>query len=274
MMTTVTRLTSKNNPLFKSIRFLASGSRRAPEDMVLAEGIRVLEEVNRSPYKIESVVISENFGTLPRERALLQIWKSRGVRFHMLSAALFESLSCLQTPQGAIALVKIPQGSLPSQKEPAALVVYACGIQDPGNLGTLIRAAAAAGATLFCTSKETVSARNPKVIRSSAGLYFHLTPVEHVDFSEFRRYCRTHSIRLYRTDTRDGVPHTESDLKSSCALLLGNEGSGMNKDNYPGIPALRIPMARGTESLNVALAGAVILFEASRQRSASRLAGE
>jgi TrmH family RNA methyltransferase len=267
MMPSVTRLTSKNNPLLKSIRLLASGSHRAPEDTVLAEGTRVLEEVNRSPCRIEAVVLSDNFGIYPREQALLQTWRSMGIRFYQVNAALFQSLSCLQTPQGAIALVKAPPASLPSKQDPAALVVYACGIQDPGNLGTLIRSAAAAGATLFCTSKETVSARNPKAIRSSAGLYFHLSPVEHVDFSEFHLFCRDHSIRLYRTDTREGVPHTKSDLKSPCAVLLGNEGSGMNEANYPGLPAIRIAMANRIESLNVASAGAVILFEASRQRS-------
>jgi len=267
MMPTVHRLTSKNNPILKSIRLLASGSHRAPQNVVLAEGIRVLEEVNRSPCKIEAVVISDNFGSSSREQDLIQAWRSTGIRFYQVDTALFQSFSCLQTPQGAIALVRTPPTSLFSKRSSAALAVYACGIQDPGNLGTLLRTAAAAGATLFCTSRETVSAKNPKAIRSSAGLFFHLAPVEHVDFSEFHRYCMNHSIQLYRTDTQDGVPYTDADLKSPCAVLLGNEGSGMSEENFPGVPAIRIPMADGIESLNVALAGAVILFEAFRQRS-------
>lgn len=269
MMTTVTRLTSKNNPLLKKIRLMASGSRRAPAEIVLAEGTRILEEVNRSRYGIEAVVISDKFCSGPREQALFQNWISRGMRLYQVNLALFASLSCLQSPQGAVACVRVPRASLPAKQTPPALVLYACGIQDPGNLGTLIRTAAAAGATLICTSRETVSARNPKAIRSSAGAFFHLTPVEHLDFEDFHSYCMKHSIRLYRTDTRDGVPHTESDLASPCAFLLGNEGSGMKKELHPGMPAIRIPMAGGIESLNVALAGAVVLFEASRQRSAS-----
>ncbi|MBN2317821.1 MAG: RNA methyltransferase [Acidobacteria bacterium] len=272
MLTSVTRLTSKANPLLKTIRLMATGSHRAPEDLVLAEGIRVLEEANRSRYSIETVILSEKFCSNPREQALFKNWLSRGVRLYQVKTALFESLSCLRTPQGAIALVSVPRILFPSQHNPAALVLYACGIQDPGNMGTLIRTAAAAGATLICTSKETVSARNPKAIRSSAGTFFHLSPVEHVDFADFHRYCMDHSIQIYRTDARDGVPYTESDLKSPCAVLLGNEGSGMNEELYPGIPSIRIPMAMGIESLNVALAGAVILFEASRQRAASPVA--
>jgi TrmH family RNA methyltransferase len=269
MMPTVTRLTSKNNPLLKRMRLLASGSRRAPADIVLAEGTRVLEEVVRSRYRIETVVMTGKFGAIQREKALLQKLKSRGVHFYQVEPALFQSISSLRTPQGAVALVEVPRATLPRHTEPGALVLYACGIQDPGNLGTLIRAAAAAGATLFCTSTETVSASNPKAIRSSAGAFFHLTPVEHVDFSEFRRYCARNAIQVYRTDAREGAPHTESDLQSPCAVLLGNEGSGVNKNNYPGLSAIRIPIAAGMDSLNVALAGAVILFEASRQRSAS-----
>jgi TrmH family RNA methyltransferase len=268
-MTTVTRLTSKNNPLLKKIRLLASCSHRAPENIVLAEGTRVLLEASRSRHSIEAVVFSEKFGSDPGERALLQDWIPRKIQLYQVKEELFKSLSSLRTPQGAIALVNVPRLSLPPRPDSGALVLYACGIQDPGNMGTLIRTAAAAGVTLFCTSKGTVSARNPKSIRSSAGTFFRLPPVEHVDFNDFRIYCINHSIQLYRTDTRDGVPHTEADLKSPCAVLLGNEGSGMSEEDYPGTLAIRIPMAMGIESLNVALAGAIILFEASRQRSKS-----
>jgi len=265
-MTTVTHLTSKDNPLLKKIRLLASGSHRAPRELVVAEGTRVLEEVVQSGHAIEAVVLSERFGSDLREKTLLEKWRNLGIRLYPVKEKLFESLSGFETPQGAIALVRIPERHLPPKTGPGALVLYACGIQDPGNMGTLIRTAAAAGATLICTSPGTVSARNPKSIRASAGTFFHLTPVEHVDSNVFFRYCMDRSIRLYRTDIMNGVPYTESDLKSPCAILLGNEGSGMNEEVFAGLPAIRIPMASGIESLNVALAVAFILFEASRQR--------
>jgi TrmH family RNA methyltransferase len=163
--------------------------------------------------------------------------------------------------------VFVPEGDLKSISPVLnPLVLYACGIQDPGNLGTLIRTAAAAGAHMVCTSKGTVSARNPKAVRSSAGAIFHLSIVEHADASEFRRFCEHHTIRLYRTHAREGTHYTEANLKSPCAVLLGNEGSGMDEKEFSDCPTIRIPMAEGIESLNVAIAGAVILFEASRQR--------
>jgi TrmH family RNA methyltransferase len=271
---TASQLTSRDNPVLKAIRLVSSGSRGAPKQLVAAEGIRVLEEVNRASWKIEAVVFSEHFGSAAREKDLLNAWRRRGVRAYRIGEKLFESVSSVQTPQGAIALVRVPELSLdsvlPSRN---LLILYACGIQDPGNLGTLIRSAAAAGASLACTTPGTVSARNPKALRASAGAFFRLPLVEHVGMPDFQNYCDLHSVRLYRTDARKGVPHTEADLRSPCAILLGNEGSGLAEAEFSGIPPIRIPMAEGVESLNVAMAGSVILFEALRQRRTSSAGG-
>jgi len=186
---------------------------------------------------------------------------------YRLKGNLFKSISAVQTHQGAAALVRVPELALPSVRPEAnPLILYACGIQDPGNLGTLIRTAAAAGASLVCSMKGTVSARSAKVIRSSAGSFFRVPVVEHTEISEFQRYCELHSIRMYRTDARQGVIYTEANLRSPCALLLGNEGGGTAEAEFSVFPALRIPMAESVESLNVAVAGAIILFEARRQR--------
>ncbi len=260
-------LTSTNNPLLKRIRLLSSGSRRAPSDLVLAEGTRVLEEAMASGHTVTAVVVSDAFGRDSREQGLLDNWRNRKIPIYRVQKNLFQALSCLQTSQGAIAIVTIPEPRLPLNLAGNTVVLYACGIQDPGNLGTLIRTAAASGATLVCTSRETVSARNPKAIRSSAGVYFHHPPVEDVSADAFLHFCRDRSIRVYRTDARAGIPYTEADLASPCAVLLGNEGRGMEEAAFAGLPSIRIPMANGIESLNVALAGAVIVFEAARQRS-------
>ena len=261
------RIESRDNPLIKTIRRVAGASRQAPEELVIAEGMRVLEEVERAGCEIKAAVISENFGLSPRERKLLQAWSSRAIRACRVPESLFEYISGVQTPQGSLALVRIPILSLsnvrPSQ---GCLILFACGIQDPGNLGTLIRTATAAGASLVCTAPGTVSARNPKVIRASAGTFFHLPVIENIGLSDFREYCEHNAIRLYRTDTREGTVYAKAELQSSCAILLGNEGGGLSEKEFAGIPAIRIPMAKGVESLNVAMAGSIILFEAARQR--------
>jgi RNA methyltransferase, TrmH family len=264
---TVSHLTSKDNPLLKTIRLMISGSHRSPEHLVAAEGIRVLEEANKAGCEIETVVCSERFGSEAREKSLLDVWISKGIPIYKTGEKLFQSISSVQTPQGAIALVRTPKLSLNDiPPAPNALILCACEIQDPGNLGTLIRTAAAAGANLICTTKGTVSARNPKSLRSSAGAFFRLPVIEHIDLDDVRAYCNAHSIRPHRTDPREGILYTEVDLRSACAIFLGNEGSGMPRDAFAGFSSIHIPMAEGSESLNVAMAGTIILFEAFRQR--------
>jgi len=274
MNKSVTQLTSRNNLLLKKIRRLASGTHSEQDEIVMAEGTRVLEEVLQSDCFVESVVVSENFGSDPRESRLLESWLNRKIRLYQITEKLFQSLSCFHTAQGAIALVRVPAVQLQHNKAPDALVLYASGIQDPGNLGTLIRSAAASGSTLLCTSPGTCSARNPKAIRSSAGVFFHHTPVERIPQETFIRFCKEHSICIYRTDTLHGVPYTESDLASPSAILLGNEGNGIHEEAFLEFPAICIPMSNRVDSLNVALAGAVLLFEAARQRSLKKHNGQ
>jgi RNA methyltransferase, TrmH family len=264
----VSQLTSRDNPLFKTIRLVASGSKRAPQDLVLAEGVRVLEEAARAGHPIEAALFIENFGAAAREQALLQKWRAKNVRLYKTSEKLFKTASSVQTPQGALALIRVGSFRLSDFKTfQNSLIVFACGIQDPGNIGTLIRTAAAAGATMICTEKGTVSARNPKSIRASAGAFFHLVPIENVEVEDLLEYCRRHWIQPYRTDAREGINYTHADLRSSCVIFLGNEGSGMGAKELAGVPPIRIPMDQKIESLNVASAGAIILFEAAKQRS-------
>jgi RNA methyltransferase, TrmH family len=264
----IQQLTSRDNAVLKTIRLVASGSRRTPQDLVIAEGVRVLEEVERAGSELQAVVFSEDFGAGSREKDLLDHWQERCRALYRVGATLFQSVSTVQTPQGAIAIVRVPELTLASVRPGcSSLILYTCGVQDPGNMGTLIRTAAAAGACMVCTTPGTVSARNPKAVRSSAGTFFRIPVVEHAESSEFREYCERYSIRLYRTDAREGVLYTEADLKSPCAILVGNEGAGIAPQEFQPVPAIRIPMTEETESLNVAIAGAIILFEAFRQRT-------
>ncbi len=265
---TISQLTSRNNSLLKTLRLISSGSRRAPKDLAVSEGIRVLEELNKSHCTVEAVVISERFGNSCKEEDLLNVWLSKSVPVYRVSDTLFMSVSDVKTPQGAVALVRFPElvlDKIPAQQN--ALVLFACGIQDPGNLGTLIRTAVAAGATSVCATRGTVSARNPKTIRASAGAIFRIPVIERVDITAFINYCRLHSIKAYRTDVSEGLAYTRADLASPCAIVLGNEGSGIGQEQFAELPAIHIPMSEGVESLNVAMAGGIFLYEAWRQRS-------
>jgi TrmH family RNA methyltransferase len=260
-------LTSKDNPILKTIRRISAGSPKSSQPLLAIEGVRMLEEASLSGCRMEAIVLAEHFGIDSREQFLIDSWRASQIPIYRIKESLFKTLSKVETPQGAIALVHVPPKSLSEfvlKKHP--LILCAWGIQDPGNLGTLIRTSMAAGADLVCTIKGTVSIRNPKTIRSSAGALFRMPIAEHIEASEFLSYCRKNKIQIYRTDARDGIEYTKADFMAPCAILLGNEGSGIQEEDLAGFPSIHIPMARETESLNVAVAGAILLFEASRQR--------
>jgi TrmH family RNA methyltransferase len=264
-------IASKSNPMIKTIRQVADQARSAPPDLVLAEGIRLLEEAVASGLEIEALLISEGFGRADRERSLLDTLSRTRVRGFRAAESLFRYASGVLNPQGVLALVHLPILRLNDAELPEKpLVICACGLQDPGNFGSLIRTAAAAGASLLCALTGTVSARNPKTVRASAGAVFRLPIVEHVSAGAFLAFCRERSISPLISSARAGACHSRTDLTGSCALLFGNEGSGLDADEWAGIPSVRIPMTGRVESLNVAAAGAVLMFEAFGQRSRVR----
>jgi RNA methyltransferase, TrmH family len=269
----ILRITSKDNPLLRTLRLVAAESRRAPDDLVVVEGLRALEAASELS-EVHSVLIADSFGKHAREQRLLELWASNHhTKVCQAPDAIVGAVSDVRTSQGGIALVRMPRIALAEAPEaPNPLVLCACALQDPGNLGTLIRAAAAAGATLICSTPGTVSFRNPKVIRASAGACFRIPMVQSIAPEDFLRFCRKHGIQVHATGAGGRHACYEADLASPTAVLLGSESSGISVEEWPGIPALRIPMAEGVESLNVAVAGAILLYEAFRQRNAVTMA--
>jgi TrmH family RNA methyltransferase len=263
-------ITSKHNPLLKRLRLAAARTRRAPPDLVIAEGMHAVEEATAAGCMIEVCLVSTRFGNAQSEKHILEEWSCRRIEIYQAPEPVVRSVSDVVTPQGVIALVRVPLRSLSEFKAfHKPLILCAWGVQDPGNLGTLIRTAAAAGAAMVCTLAGTVSPRNPKSIRSSAGAFFRIPVVEEATPEQFFMHCRTEAIVPYRTSPTHGIPYFEADFTHSCAVLLGNEGSGVPQGNGSSLPSLRIPMAPGVESLNVAAAGAVLMLEAHRQRTGS-----
>jgi TrmH family RNA methyltransferase len=266
-----TPITNKANPFAKKVRLVASQARSAPAELVLAEGVRVLEEAIAARHEIEGAMISEGFGRGPKEKALIERLRAEGIRLYRAGDALMRNLSGVVAPQGVLGLVRVPILSLDAvSPDGNPLILCACGIQDPGNLGTLIRTAAAAGARMVCTISGTVSARNPKSVRSSAGVFFCIPVIEDLRPEDFLEFCRSRSVRAFRADARARAAYDSLDLTQATAILLGGESRGLTGQEWTALPAIRIPMSPGVESLNVAAAGAILLFEAYRQRSAPR----
>ncbi len=264
---TVVQIRSPHNPLIRTVRLIGTRSKRAPEELVLAEGLRVLEDTVRSGCRITAAIISEGFGGDHREESLIRSLQNAGTRLYRTTDRLLRSLSEVVEPQGVIGLVTVPHLKLADVViRQQALILCLCGLQDPGNLGTLIRTAVAAGVSMICTTPVTVSARNPKAVRASAGAFFRARVVERVTPEDLLEFCRFHGLTVYRTDAGRGIEYHRANLGVPLALLLGNESRGFRDEDWRRIPALRIPLLGGVESLNVGTAGAVILFEALRQR--------
>jgi TrmH family RNA methyltransferase len=267
-------LSSKDNPLVRTIRLVMEEARRAPAHLVLAEGVRGLEEATEAGCDFEAILIEEGFGSDPRQQALLDAWSARGAPVRFAKRRLMRELSGVVSPQGALALVRMRSLTLAQAPETAVpLILCLCGLQDPGNLGTLLRTARAVGVSLVCSMSGTVSARNSKAIRASAGAFFRIPIVEKLTPAEFCRFCRDRRIVMFQAHARGRQSCWEADLAGPAAILLGSEARGFTESDWQDAVSVRIPMSAGVESLNVAAAGAVLMFEALRQRAGRAFQG-
>lgn len=271
-------VSSRQNALVKKLReAFAQGT--SVEGLCAVEGIRLIEEAIRSRLKVHALFVRQS-AQARAERILDQL--SKHAEALLLPNDVFDSAAVTEHPQGIAALVQIPQFKLEAAAAPIpALVIVAAGIQDPGNLGTLIRSAEAFGAGSVISAEGTVSHWNAKVIRASAGSVFRLPVIKMPSedlMAEFqaREIARIALVapRLLETANEDGnSPQRprrlqESDLTRSCALFVGNEGAGIPRellsemDEFVAIPQTLV------ESLNAGVAASIALYEAQRQRSA------
>ncbi len=234
--------------------------------MVAIEGDHLLEEALRSGMVLKTVFLSER-------RAVPKV-VPRGVEVLRLTEEVFGSVVETQSPQGVAALMVPPVRTLADLLEGAgaALILIAVGLQDPGNMGTLVRSAEAFGANGVLTTPGTVSAWNQKALRASVGSVFRV-PVAGVTASEIAE-LKGRGVRLIAAVGEDDfgvVAAREMDFSSACAVMIGNEGSGLAAEWMEMCDArVTIPCPGPVESLNAAVAGSLLLYEASRQRGGGK----
>jgi TrmH family RNA methyltransferase len=238
---------------------LEKRSARRKEGRFVVEGPHLVAEAGD---KLECLVYCEN---LPEVQKL----ETKGVPGYKISRQQFEDLSGVEAPQGVLGVVKeFGYGYRDLLKGDKTLIVYCLGVQDPGNLGTIIRSADAFGASGVVVSKGTVDLYNPKVVRSTMGSLFHLPIVITEDDGATVKYLRERKVKLISTDAAGKKDLSEAKLKGPVAILLGNEGRGLPAEvSKLADETVRIPMAGRAESLNVGMAASVLLYEALRQRA-------
>ncbi len=260
------RIEGRHNALVKELRKAFAHSEPTPDGYCAIEGVRILEEALRSGLRFQAVFFS-NSGTAKAERLLPQI--AAHVETLLLPDKLFASAVPSETPQGVAALVRVKEFSLPdvlSRADIGPLVVIA-GLQDPGNLGTILRSAEAFDAGGVILGEGTVHSLNPKVVRASAGSVFRL-PIVTSKLAEAIKRMRQKEIRCLATSSHKGMRLRDANLRNPLAIFIGSEGSGVPRDLVKDMDEfIAIPHSPQVESLNAGVAASIVLYEAARKKS-------
>jgi TrmH family RNA methyltransferase len=256
---------SRQNARVKELRAgLQRGARTAKGEIAI-EGEHLIGEAIRSGLRLRTVFVSSGSEGL-LDSDLLDSERIGDAEILLLSRDAFLSAAATEHPQGIAALIDPPQFGLDAILRGIPLVVIAAGLQDPGNLGTLVRSAEAFGATGMIILPGTVSLWNAKALRASSGSAFRL-PIVAMEAEETFACLRARGVRLLAAVPRDG--DLETDLSGPAAFLLGNEGAGLAEAWLAQADArVTIRCPGPVESLNAAIAGSVLLYEAARQRQA------
>ncbi len=259
-------LESPQNPRVKAWASLKTRKGRQQTGQFLAEGLRLVDELLRSSLEVTALLWDVSADELPD--SLRDAASERGVPIFELSPSAFKSVSDTVTPQGVMAVAKLPDNSRMDGAEFPSHVLLLDGVQDPGNVGTLIRTADAFGIGAVCCANGSADPYSPKVVRASMGGLFHL-PVTSVDGCSYIRMWREKwpNGQVLVTAAGAPLPCDEVNLRNPALIVIGGEAYGVSKEVVElADQKIRIPMTGMAESLNAAIAGAVILYEVSRQR--------
>jgi TrmH family RNA methyltransferase len=259
------RVSSRQNALVKDLRKALSQGEPTFDGHLAIEGVRIIEEAIRSGLRFQAIFFSDG-GSAHAARLLPQIGSQ--VEILLLPDEVFVSAVSTESPQGVAALVKLRSHKLDDLLESASnsLLIGVAGIQDPGNLGTIIRSAEAFGARAVLLGEKTVSHFNPKAVRGSAGSIFR-EPLLRVKLAESIAALKQQGIRVLATSSHKGKPLHEADFTGAAMIVVGNEGAGVPQEILSLADELvTIPHSPRVESLNAGIAASILLYEAERQR--------
>ncbi len=266
-------ITSRTNAKVKALRAAFDGRAARPGEIVAIEGATLISEAARSGIRPETVFVRKG------SEAVLESLGVSDVPVVVLSRDVFESAVDTTSPQGVAALIAIPQiahrpdghgrGALRSG---VGLVLEA--IQDPGNVGTMLRAAEAFGVSQVVLTAETANPWSPKAVRASAGSVFRV-PMMRMSLEEIAAWAAKQGVHVYAAvaQAKGAVACVDADLARDCAVMIGNEGAGLSEAALK-IAELRVHIPCITESLNAATAAATLLYEAMRQRITQAIPAE
>ena len=258
-------ITSKSNARVKALRASFSGKPSQPGDLLGLEGEHLIAEALRSGLTLETLFLREGSEDVLDRPALAAVDARDTLT---LSRDVFASAVETASPQGIAATVLIPALS-PPPPQPQSITLVLESLQDPGNLGTLIRSAEAFGAQQIFLTPDTVNPWNPKVVRASAGSVFRM-PLTRAPLAQIAAQLQQQGTVLYAAVAQrlDSLSLLETTFVPHAALMIGNEGAGLSEEALT-LAQVRVRIPCAVESLNAAIAGSTLLYEALRQRSAS-----
>lgn len=233
---------------------------RREAGMFVVEGVRLVEEAVKGDWRLETVLYDESLSE--RGKSLVSNLKSKGIETEEISTDLMKSISETETPQGILSILQFSQLPITNYLN---FILIPDQIRDPGNLGTLLRSAAATGVQAVLIPPETTDAFAPKVLRAGMGAHFRV-PIREMGWEEIEQMSKSANLQICLADM-NGKSCWEMDLKQPLALIVGGEAEGASDEARKlATQKISIPMAGNVESLNAGVAGSVLMFEVVRQR--------
>jgi RNA methyltransferase, TrmH family len=259
-------VTSRQNNAVKELRAAFHSGKPTDDGFCGVEGVHLVEEAIRSGLRLKTVFFSQ--AAEDRAKKLVPQLASH-VETLLLPDEVFDSAVLTDSPQGVAALVKLKSFKLEEVlRAESPLLLGVAGVQDPGNLGTILRSAEAFGANGVLLGERTVSPWNPKVIRGSSGSVFRI-PVVKVEWASALEKLRGAGVQILATSSHKGQPLQDVDLAQATMVIIGSEGAGVSRDVLAMVDGtVVIPHSPRVESLNAGIAASIVMYEAARQRNA------
>lgn len=263
------RITSASNQIIKEVRSLHDKKGRVNAKAFILEGTRLVKDAVEAGAKIRYLIISDSF--FEKDGYLFE--QMPNIKAVQIPDELFNRIGETQSPQGIMAVAEFPVYNQCDILKRVERVIALENLQDPGNLGTIIRTADACGFDAVILSKDSVDPYNPKVIRSTMGSFFHLPVLVVEDFYETLERLKDMGVLLAAAHTRMSLPCWDAKLSKSIAIIIGNEGKGLSEKALElSNISIMIPMAGRAESLNASAAASILMYEAMRQREGTNFA--
>ena len=236
---------------------------RQAEQAFVIEGVRLAEEALGAGWEARQVLYTPELDR--RGLAVVEAFSARGAPLEQVSQAVMNAVSETETPQGILVVLSLQPLPIPAATD---FILILDSVRDPGNLGTILRTAAAAGVGAALLAPGSADAFAPKVVRAGMGAHFRL-PVQGMGWEGIKGFlsARAGKPRVYLADSAAGIPYTQADFRVPLALIVGGEAGGAGSEAVAlADERVHIPMPGGSESLNAAIAAGILLFEAVRQR--------